>query len=71
VVDNAIFSGRWTYELTPENGATRIRITEHGAVPNPIFRLVSRFVIGHTTALDKFLNSLAAKFGEKAIIESR
>jgi uncharacterized protein YndB with AHSA1/START domain len=68
VVDNPIFSGRWTYELTPENGGTRVRITERGSVPNPVFRLISRFVIGHTTSLDKFLTALAGKFGEKAEI---
>jgi hypothetical protein len=68
VVDNSIFSGRWTYELTPENGGTRVRITEHGSVPNPVFRLISRFVIGHTASIDKFLTALAGKFGEKAEI---
>lgn len=69
VVDNPIFSGRWTYELKAESGGTRVTITEHGSVPNPVFRLVSRFVIGHTTSLDKFLNALAGKFGEKAQIQ--
>jgi uncharacterized protein YndB with AHSA1/START domain len=69
VVDNPIFSGRWTYELTPENGGTRVRITEHGVVPNPVFRLVSRFIIGHTTSLDRFLKALATKFGEPANIQ--
>ena len=69
VVDNPIFSGRWTYELTQENGGTRVSITEHGSVPNPVFRLVSRFVIGQTTSLDRFLTALAGKFGEKAEIK--
>ena len=69
VVDNPIFSGRWTYELTPQNGGTTVSITEHGTVPNPVFRLVSRFVIGHTTSLDRFLTALAGKFGEKAEIQ--
>jgi len=64
VVDNPIFSGRWTYELKPVNGATRVTITEHGSVPNPVFRLVSRFVIGHTTSIDKYLNALALRFGQ-------
>jgi hypothetical protein len=68
VVDNPIFSGRWTYELRAQNGGTMVSITEHGSVPNPVFRLISRFVIGHTTSLDKFLTALAGKFGEKAEI---
>jgi uncharacterized protein YndB with AHSA1/START domain len=69
VVDNAIFSGRWTYTITPEVQGTRLTITEHGSVPNPVFRLISRFVIGHTTAIDKFLRALSAKFGEQPPIE--
>lgn len=69
VVDNPIFSGRWTYALTPESGGTRVSITEHGRVPNPVFRLVSRFMIGHTTSLDRFLTALAGNFGEKADIQ--
>jgi len=69
VVDNPIFSGRWTYTITPEVQGTRLTITEHGSVPNPVFRLISRFVIGHTTSLDKFLHALSAKFGEQAPIE--
>ena len=69
VVDNSIFSGRWTYKLKPENGGTRLSITEHGVVPNPVFRLISRFVIGHTTSLDRFLTSLGARFNETPRIE--
>ena len=70
VVDNPIFSGRWTYTITPEVQGTRLTITEHGVVPNPVFRLISRFVIGHTTSIDKFLHALAGKFGENPAIES-
>jgi uncharacterized protein YndB with AHSA1/START domain len=69
VVDNSMFSGRWTYELKPESGGTRITITEHGAVPNPVFRFIARFVVGHTTSLDRFLSSLAVKFGEKVEVK--
>lgn len=68
VVDNPIFSGRWTYELKPEGVRTRVSITEHGVVPNPVFRLVSRFLIGHTTSLDRFLTALAGRFNETAEI---
>jgi uncharacterized protein YndB with AHSA1/START domain len=68
VVDNSIFSGRWTYQLQPRNGGTWLTITEQGKVPNPVFRFVSRFVIGHTTAVDRYLTSLAGRFGENAEI---
>src|SRR4051812_7170600 len=42
------FGGGWTYELTPtDGGRTQLRITEDGEVYNPVFRFVSRFIIGH------------------------
>jgi hypothetical protein len=66
------FSGRWEIDIqsisegssTP-TGST-IKITEIGQVSNPVFRFVSRFVIGHTTQMEKYLTDLAAKFGEPA-----
>jgi uncharacterized protein YndB with AHSA1/START domain len=46
---NLPFGGSWTYELTPNgSGTTTLRITEDGEVYNPIFRFVSRFVVGTT-----------------------
>jgi hypothetical protein len=63
------FGGTWTYVITPVPGGSSIlTITEHGDVSNPIYRFVSRFVIGHNATLDKYLNSLAKKFGETATI---
>jgi uncharacterized protein YndB with AHSA1/START domain len=55
------FGGSWTYEVTPSGSGTRVRITEHGEVYNPIFRVASRFVFGHTATMDKFLRNLAGK----------
>ena len=57
------FGGSWTYELAPVNGGTRITVTEHGEVYNPLFRFVSRFVIGHTATLDRYLRDLGKKLG--------
>jgi hypothetical protein len=54
------FGGTWTYELSTEGGETVLTITERGEVYNPIFRFVSRFVMGHTATMDKFLASLQA-----------
>jgi uncharacterized protein YndB with AHSA1/START domain len=55
------FGGTWTYELTPDAGGTRVRITEDGEVYNPIFRFVSRFVMGHTSTMDRYLGDLAKR----------
>jgi hypothetical protein len=45
------------------DGAT-LRITENGYVTNPLFRFMSRFVLGYTGEIEKYLRSLAKKFGE-------
>jgi uncharacterized protein YndB with AHSA1/START domain len=68
VVDNSMFTGRWTYTLTPIPEGTSISINETGSVPNPVFRFVSRFVIGHTTTVDRYLANLAARFGYTHIL---
>lgn len=52
------FGGSWTYELSPQDGGTRLVITENGEVYNPLFRFMSRFVFGHAATLEKFLGDL-------------
>jgi uncharacterized membrane protein len=58
------YSGKWTYVFVPENGGTRVTITEDGEVSNVLFRFMSRYVFGQTATMDGYLNSLAKKFGE-------
>jgi uncharacterized protein YndB with AHSA1/START domain len=55
------FGGKWTFELTPSGANTTLRITEDGEVYNPIFRFVSRFVMGHHATIDAYLGDLAAR----------
>jgi len=52
------FGGSWTYELAPQDGGTRLAITENGEVYNPLFRFMSRFVFGHTATLERYLADL-------------
>jgi uncharacterized protein YndB with AHSA1/START domain len=52
------FGGSWTYDLAPTDGGTTLRITEKGEVYNPIFRFMSRFVLGHNRTMDTFLADL-------------
>ena len=40
----------------------RERITENGEVYNPLFRFVSRFVMGHTRTIDTYLGDVARHF---------
>lgn len=64
------FTGRWEYQIKADTaGLSSLTITEHGEVPNPFFRFVSRFIIGHTYFMERFQKDLAAKFGEEAVIE--
>jgi hypothetical protein len=49
------FGGRWIYEITPTATGSELRITEEGEVYNPIFRFVSRFIMGHTATIDSYL----------------
>jgi uncharacterized protein YndB with AHSA1/START domain len=57
------YGGKWIYEITPEGDASRITITEAGSVYNPIFRFVSRFIMGHTATIDAYLRALGRHFG--------
>ena len=63
------FGGTWTFELSGEDGGTRVRITEDGFVKNPIFRFVSRFVMGHHATLERYLKDLGKKFGGELEVE--
>jgi len=56
---NLGYSGTWTYDVTPENGATRLTIREDADVTNVFFRFMSRFVIGHTATIDRYLRDVS------------
>jgi uncharacterized protein YndB with AHSA1/START domain len=58
------FGGTWTFEVESLADGATLRITENGFVTNPVFRVVSRFLLGYTSEIEKYLRSLAKKFGE-------
>lgn len=58
------FGGTWTYEIESEGAGTRITLTEDGSVYNPVFRFVSRFVMGHDATMRAWLEDLRAHLGE-------
>jgi uncharacterized protein YndB with AHSA1/START domain len=63
---NLPFGGAWEYNLAPEgadSARTRLTITERGYVSNPVFRFVSRFVMGHYATLESYMKALGHKFG--------
>jgi uncharacterized protein YndB with AHSA1/START domain len=59
------FGGTWTYQLTPDPTGCTLTITENGEVYNPLFRFISRYVMGQTTTMDRYLRALGRKFGEQ------
>jgi hypothetical protein len=56
------FGGSWTYEIVPSGNDTELTIVENGEVYNPLFRFVSRFIMGHTATIEKYQRDLAAHF---------
>jgi len=61
---NLPFGGGWTWRLQAQNGGCLVAITEDGEIYNPVFRFVSRFVLGYTRTIDNYLARLA-KVAEK------
>lgn len=69
-----VFSGTWTYELTPEGTggrSTRLTITERGEVPNPIFRALARVMISPGGTIEQFLRDLGRRYGQETVEISR
>jgi len=64
------FGGAWEYVITPDGAGSRVQITEHGEVYNPVFRFVSRFIMGHTATASAYLKSLGARFGATVVPEA-
>lgn len=55
---NLPFGGRWVYEVTPTATGSELRITEEGEIYNPIFRFVSRYMMGYTATIDGYLKAV-------------
>ena len=63
---NLPFGGEWEYRVDPDGpSASVVTITERGSVYNPVFRFVSRFIMGHTATIDGYLRALGRKFGSE------
>lgn len=61
------FGGTWTYLVEPDgDSASTVTIVEKGSVYNPVFRFVSRFIMGHTATIDAYLRALSKRFGPEA-----
>jgi hypothetical protein len=60
------FGGSWEYRIEPVSAAeSKVTIIERGSVYNPIFRFVSRFLMGQTATIDAYLRALGRKLGSE------
>ena len=57
---NLPFGGSWTWNIQPQSAGCSVTITEDGEVYNPVFRFVSKFLIGHTRTIDNYLAMLSS-----------
>lgn len=63
-----MFGGTWTVVVAPASNGSTVTITEDGWVGNPIFRFISRLVIGHHATMDGMLKDVAKHFNEEAVL---
>jgi uncharacterized protein YndB with AHSA1/START domain len=64
--ENLPYGGRWEFDIEPDGAAaSRVVISEQGSVYNPVFRFVSRFVMGHTQSINAYLRALGRHFGSE------
>ena len=64
IVDEDLpYGGAWAWALEPQGNSTRVTITEHGEVYNPIFRFIAKYIMGHNGTMDTYLTDLGRKFG--------
>ena len=52
------FGGTWTYTIEPDGAGAVLTITEDGEVYNPLFRFMSRFVFGHESTIQGYLDAV-------------
>ena len=69
VTENLPYSGEWNFSLQTNGTNTTVRITERGEVYNPVFRFISRFVLGQTHTIDAYLQALGKTTGQTIEIQ--
>jgi hypothetical protein len=69
---NLPFGGSWTWKIQPQRDGSAVTISEDGEVYNPVFRFVSKFIMGHTRTIDAYLAGLSRELqGREAQREAR
>ena len=63
IADPGAWGGQWEIDLAAAGDVCRVTISEDGWVANPVLRLISKYLIGHTRTIDIYLADLARSFG--------
>ncbi len=67
IADSSLpFGGTWEFSLETTPDGVILTITEDGEVYNPIFRFVSRFIMGHSKNIHRYLSDLQTKVAGKS-----
>lgn len=56
------FGGTWVFTLRAVGGQTIVTIRENGEVYNPVFRFVSKYIMGHTASINQYAKDLEGSF---------
>jgi uncharacterized protein YndB with AHSA1/START domain len=67
--EGAPFRGHWAFDLEPLEEGCRVRLTEVGEVSNPFYRFLARLLMDPTVYLERYLEALARRLGEAAVLE--
>ena len=59
---NLPFGGTWIFTLEKKGNQTIVTITENGEVYNPVFRFVSRFIMGYSASINQYAKDLETAF---------
>jgi uncharacterized protein YndB with AHSA1/START domain len=55
------FGGTWTYVIEPADSGSKLTVTEDGKIYNLLFRFISRYFIGYTGTMDRYLQAISAE----------
>ena len=58
------FGGTWTYDIAAAGTGSVLTITEDGVIDNPLYRFMSRFVLGYYKSLETYARDLGKRLGE-------
>ena len=61
------FGGMWIFDIAPGPEGSRLNITERGEIYNPVFRFVSRFILGYNRTLNIYLQNVSRRFDENSV----